>query len=105
MSSTVLKEGYFIGLLLRTNKRQRRALLQTITKNQLRVLIEIAYNVLHGYGHIAEKDRLIQSIIRRLVAKGLSARKRKNLLMKYVSIISKLLKGIEKNILIQWQES
>ena len=55
MSSTVLKEGYFIGLLLRTNKRQRRALLQTITKNQLRVLIEIAYNVLHGYGHIAEK--------------------------------------------------
>ena len=100
MSSTVLKMGYFIGLLLRTNKRQRRALLQTITKNQLRVLIEIAYNVLHGYGHIAEKDMLYlkryQSIIRRLVAKGLSARKRKNLLMKYVSIISKLLKGIEK---------
>ena len=54
MSSTVLKEGYFIGLL-RTNKQQRRALLQTITKNQLRVLIEIAYNVLHGYGHIAGK--------------------------------------------------
>ena len=61
MSSTMLKEGYFIGLL-RTNKRQRRALLQTITKNQLRVLIEIAYNVLHGYGHIAEKDALFEKV-------------------------------------------
>ena len=84
-------------------------MLQRITKNQLRALIEVAYNVLHGYGHIAEKDMLYlkryQSIIRRLVAKGLSARKRKDLLMKYINIISKLLKGIEKNSLIQWRES
>ena len=54
----MLIEAYFIALLLRTNKRQRRALLQTITKNHLRALIEVAYNVLHGYGHIAEKDML-----------------------------------------------
>ena len=109
MRGIVLKEAYFIALLLRTNKWQRRALLQTITKKQLRALIEVAYNVLHGYGHTAEKDmpclKRYQSIIRRLVAKGLSTRKRKDLLTKYISIISKLLKGIEKNIVIQWRES
>lgn len=109
MRQAILKEAHFVGLLLHADKSQQRALLRTISKNQMRVLVEVIYNVLHGYGNITEKDKIYlkkyQSVIRRLVDKHTAARKRKNLLLKYFAIFRKLLQAIEKNITIQWLEN
>ena len=71
MRQNILKEAHFIGLLLNADKRQKRALLQTVSKNQMRALVEMIYNILHGYGNITEIDKnylkKYQSIIRHLI--------------------------------------
>ena len=104
-----MKEAHFIGLLLNTDKRQRRVLLQSISKQQLRAVIEIIYNVLQGYGNITEKDKKYlekyRSVIRRLVDKRISSLSRKKLLIKYFFIVHRLLQVIQKHIAIQWQEN
>lgn len=109
MRQSILKEAHFIGLLLNTDRRQKRVLLQTISKQQLRALIEIIYNVLQGYGNITEKDKSYlekyRSIIRLLVDKNISSLRRKKLLIKYFFIVHRLLKVIQKHIVIQWQEN
>jgi len=44
MSKSVLKEKFFLILLLSTEKEQARALLDTVTNNQVSVISEIIYN-------------------------------------------------------------
>lgn len=109
MRQSILKEAHCIGLLLNTDKRQRRVLLQSISKQQLRAVIEIIYNVLQGYGNITEKDKKYlekyRSVIRRLVDKRISSLSRKKLLIKFIFIVHRLLKVIQKHIVIQWQEN
>ena len=100
MRQKFLKEAYFVGLLLHADKQQLRALLQTITKAQLEVLIEIFYNILHGYGKITDKDkkylRKYQTLIRQFVEKSQGLLRRKQILQKYFAIFSRLLKAIKK---------
>lgn len=109
MRQKFLKEAYFFGLLLRTDKQQLRALLQTITKTQMEVLIEIVYNILHGYGQLSDKDkkylRKYQTLIRQFVQKHQGLLRRKQILHKYFTVFFRLIKAIEKNIVIEWREN
>lgn len=107
MSSNILKEAHFVGLLLKAEKHQRAALLNTMSNDQMRALVEIIYNVLHGYGHITDHDKRYlkyhKNIIRQLVVKALAAKRRKKLLRRYYSVVSRLLKVIHNNITVQWR--
>lgn len=109
MRQTFIKELYYVGLLLRADKKQRRALLKTITIEQMKVIVEIVYNILQGYGSLSKKDknylRKYQSIIRQFVHKRLGSLQRKQLLQKHFIIFSRLLKTVQKNISIQWREN
>lgn len=90
MRQKILKEVYFVGLLLRADKRQRRVLIQTMSNRQLQTLVEIVYNILHGYGSLPEKDkqhlRRYQSVIRSFVKRRMRVSRRKQLLQKYFNI-------------------
>lgn len=108
MRAKILKEAYFVGLLLRADKKQRRALLQTISTRQLDALVEIVYNILHGYGTLTEKDkkhlRRYQSVIRNFVNRRMSHSRRKQLLQKYYNIFFRLIKVIQKYLVAEWLE-
>lgn len=105
----MLNAAHFIGLLLKADKRQCVALLRTITNDQMRAIVEIIYNVMYGYGHITHRDirylKNRRTIIRQLVAKSLPAKRRKELLRKYFSVVRILLKVIRNNISVQWQHA
>ena len=104
----ILKEAYFIGLLFSADKSQRHVLIQTISKRQLAALIEIVYNILHGYRSLSERDKKnlqkYQYVIRKFVHPRISATLRKQLLHKqlYFNIFYRLLKGFVKGLVIQW---
>ena len=87
MSEKLKEEAVFFNFLLTTNEKQQQLLLKTITKTQMSALIEIIYNALHGNLIISESDikrvKRYKNDIRRLVAKGLSFKRRKELLIKY----------------------
>lgn len=106
MRQKILKEAYFVGLLLSADQRQRRILLQTISKPQLEALIEILYNILHGYGSLPEKDKQhlkrYQSVIRDFVNRRMSYRQRKTLLLKHFNLLYRLLKVVRRYLTIQW---
>ena len=55
MNSLIKKEKHFIILLLRTNRKQQTALIKTITKSQLQAVVQIVYNVIHGFRSLPEK--------------------------------------------------
>lgn len=48
MSSSVSEQQHVLNFLLQTNPKQRKLLLRSVTKDQLRVLGEIAANVVHS---------------------------------------------------------
>lgn len=48
MSSSVSNHQTFLNVLLQTNAKQRKLLLSSITRDQLKVLGEIAANVVHS---------------------------------------------------------
>ena len=106
MRQNILKEAYFIGLLFSADKSQRHVLIQTISKRQLAALIEIVYNILHGYRSLSERDKKnlqkYQSVIRKFEHPRISATFRKQLLQKYFNIFYGLLKGFVKGLVIQW---
>lgn len=108
MRHKILKEAYFIGLLFRADKRQRRVLLQTISKSQLDALVEIVYNILQGYGSLSEKDikhlQRYQSLIRKFVHRRMSYTRRKQLLLKYQNIFYQLIKVVKEFLVVQWLE-
>lgn len=108
MRQKILKEAYFVGLLLSADKRQRHVLLKTISKRQLAALAEIVYNILHGYGSLSEKDktrlRRHRSVIRNFVNQHMSSSRRKRLLQKYFFIFYGLLKVVQKHLVVQWAD-
>lgn len=108
MRQKILKEAYFVGLLLSADKRQRRVLLKTISKRQLAAVVEIVYNILHGYGSLSEKDkkhlRRHRSVIRNFVNQRMSSSRRKRLLQKYFFIFYGLIKVVQKHLVVQWME-
>ena len=109
MRQAVIKELHYVGLLLQADKRQKKALVKTVTNNQMKALVEIVYNILHGYGSLSADDksylRKYQSIIRRFVHKRFASAPRRQLLQRHIQIFSRLLKSIEKNIVIEWRKN
>ena len=74
MSSLIKNNIIYIHLLgLTSSKTQRKALLQTATKDQLKSLIELVYNVLymripiapHYQRNLKKKQSLLESLINR----------------------------------------
>ena len=55
--SLINSEKHFLELLLQTNPKQRKLLLSSLTNQQLRVLGEIAANVLHSVILLNEKEK------------------------------------------------
>ena len=46
MVELIKKQRHFLKVFIRTSPKQRKALLQTITRDQLKVVSQIAYNIL-----------------------------------------------------------
>lgn len=109
MDKHIKEDGFYIGLLLSADKKQRTRLLQIITTRQLRTLVEIIYNVLHGY--LLPKEKYMsylkrhRTCIRQIVKKKISRRKRIHLISKHIGIILKLLEVIKQGIVIQWRKN
>jgi hypothetical protein len=58
MSNLIKNQGLFLRLLLETkSKIQRKALLDTIDKQQLQALVEIAHNLLQGVIHVTAHNK------------------------------------------------
>ena len=102
MSDLVRKEKKFIQLLIHTEWKQQKALIGTITISQMQALVQIIYNILHGIVNVKEEDikqmKRDKSFIREFVAKRVSLKRRKFLLLKYFRSILVLLKVCEKEL-------
>ena len=57
MNSLIKNEKYFILFLLTTNRKQQQALVRSITKSQLKALVQIVYNIIHGFLSLPENDK------------------------------------------------
>lgn len=91
MNKLVRQERDVLNLLLNTSNKQKKVLLQTIEKQQLNAIVQIVYNILQGYRPLPDKDKRLlakrKDVIRQFVSKGVSLKKRKDLLLKYFMYI------------------
>ena len=87
MNKLKRQEGDFLRLLLSISTKQRQAILKMVEKTQLRVIVQIVYNVLMGNRELNQSDKtsLIKhkTVISRFVSQSLSDKERKRLLVKY----------------------
>ena len=102
MSKLTKKESCFLRLLLTTSRDQQQALIKTISQQQLKAVVQIAYNVLQGAREVSTKDvnKLAKHklAIHRFVAKETTRVRRVQLLARYLDIILHLFKAIEKDL-------
>lgn len=102
MDSLVKREKYYLLLLLHSSNKQKKVLLNSIHSSQLRAIVQIVYNIMHGYialGDI-EKRRLSKRkfVIRQFISKGIALKKRKELLLKYHNYILPFIRVIEEEL-------
>lgn len=99
MSQLIKKEKDFLRLLLHNSDKQRKVLLKTIEKAQLNAIVQIVYNVMLGHCALPEKDKKSISkrkgAIRQFVSKGISLKKRKELLSKHFKYILPFIAAIK----------
>ena len=100
MSTLVKKHWcYFQLLMSTTSKLQRRQLVDTITNDQLRALIQIVVNLLQNIIPLtpSKKTHLKKhrKVIRQIGESSISLKKKKELLCKQSSAIALLLKSVE----------
>lgn len=64
-------------------------ILKTLTKQQIQIILDIIHNIVNGTCPVNDKTKLVKykGFIRKLVAKGLTLKKRRN----YISKIRKIL--------------
>ena len=78
----IKKEHIFLKFLFNTTENQQKLLMSNLTKSQINVIIEVVYNALKGNLIISEHDKRrlkrYRCIIRNIVSKGLSLKKKKN---------------------------
>ena len=103
MNKVIKKESDFIRLLLNTTGRQQRALIKSITHEQMKAVVQIVYNVLQGNRVISSKFKTklakYKRFIRRFVSNELTSRRRIILFLKYYQFILPLLRAVEKELL------
>lgn len=99
MSRLLEDQRYFLHLLRTTNKDQRKALLNTIDKSQLKALSEIAHNVIKGTIVLtpSEKAKLkrFKKIIAILGRKSSTRKERLRVLRRGTTAIVHLLDVVE----------
>lgn len=99
MSQRIKKNISFLQLLLNTHKSQKKALLDTISTEQLKTIGEIALNILHGVLPLSANQKKALSryrnAIRLIGQKGASQRRKKSTLVKNIKVVELLLKSVE----------
>ena len=102
MNRLIKKEKYFLTLLVSTTVKQKKALLSTIGKPQLRAIVQIVYSLMVGYRALPENDRKRlakrKSVIRQFVSQGISWKKRKELLLEYYKYILPFINVIQSEL-------
>lgn len=103
MSKLVKKQAPFFRLLVSTSsKLQRKALIDTITKEQLRALTEITINVLQGVISLTSvyKDKLkkYKTLVTLIGDTSVSAKRKKTALRKNAHAVILLLKSAEPGL-------
>lgn len=103
MSKRVRENRNFLSLLYKADFKQRRALLESISKDQLLTLCELVLNVIKGVIPVsqASKDKLRRyaKILRTLAEKrSVSRRKKIDLLVKHHRLVPTLLQACKKFI-------
>lgn len=99
MSEKLRKEKYFLHFLLNTCEHQQKMLIKHLTKSQMDVLIEVIYNAIIGNLAISDGDKKrlkrYRHIIRKVISKGLSQKRRKDIILKYLKPFISLIKPCE----------
>lgn len=100
MSKVVRKQAHFLQLLKDTaSAAQRKALLDTITKEQLLALTEVTYNLLHGPVSIKESHKKQlqrnQKFIRLLGDPKTGTKQKRRALCHRGKIVATVLKAVE----------
>lgn len=101
MSTHIQKNKSFLDLLLQTSKRQAKALLNTITSEQVLLIIEVIKNILElilpkkARYYVERKRKLLQKII----AKSISKTKKALLIKKHSSLLLLLFYAIKQQLL------
>lgn len=102
MNSLIKNEKYFILLLLTTIRKQQIALVRSITKSQLQALVQIVYNIIHGFRYLPENDKKklkrFKSVIRKFITRRLSITQRTDILLKHLKQFILILKPIIKEL-------
>ena len=87
----VEKNMDFLCLFSKTSRKQRRALLQTMSKLQLRAFLEVIFNVLKGTVDISAsfKNSLegYKHIIRQVIDRKVSTKKKIKLILHHTEIL------------------
>lgn len=101
MSKRVRENTNFLSLLYKADLKQRKALLGSISKEQLLALCEVILNIIKGVIPISQgaKDKLRRyaKVLRLLAAKGrVSQRKKIDLLVRHHRFVPILLKACKK---------
>lgn len=90
------KNIHFLYLYTIASREKQRALIQSMSNLQLRAILEVVLNVLKGTVDIKIGDKTVlerhKTIIRQVVKRGLSQKKKKSLLQKYSRIFSRIVK-------------
>lgn len=99
MSQRVKKNKSYLKLLIDTHTAQQKALLRTISTEQLKAISEIALNTLHGTLTLTASQKRTLSpykkIIRLLGEKKANQRRKKLSLIKNIKALRALLKLVE----------
>lgn len=99
MSRTIKQNISYLRLLPNTRRSQRKALVKTVTLEQLRAIGEIALNILHGVIPLSSSQKKglsrYRSVIRLIGQKNVSRRRKKVALLKNTKALELLLKAVE----------
>ena len=102
MNHLIRSQIQFLRLLTSTSSVQQKAIIKTISPNQMKALVQIVYNVLVGNSVLSssnkEKLKAHKTVIRRFVSRELSQEKRKELLLKYFKQILILVVTVVKKL-------
>ena len=103
MSSIVQKYWFFINFLLKTKiRKQRRAVIKSADKDQIKVLAEIIANTLGGSIPVSPTGRKqlrpFKNILRKISHKTTPGKDRKRLLFKHIVLIIKLLNFVRPTL-------
>ena len=74
MNQLIKQEKYYLCLLVSTTIKQKKALLQSIEKSQLRAIVLIVYNLMVGNRSLPEKDKKRLAKRKKLLFTNLLAR-------------------------------